>query len=336
MAKLQLVGLTVAFILLGSLAYYTYTLSSELDQRNTSLQQEVTSLQGSIAKLEGNVTQLQTSLIQTKAQEDYMRQQAAYFQTILQQQGSEQSMNAEQLAAAQAMLQNEEDELTTLSAQLATVQSDNSALMSHIGVEIQNISSEIRLLQAGFQTIVPAVFLRTEGTALASYIEGPEDYMYLRLTEIGSGSLVESALATSPFNATIAGNSVAWKTVANSVASDSNHWFWPMVLENSPGGTNAIEFEDAAGEQEAAVVSNGVRNVQIIGWDPTVVHTFMIVIVSPGRQVDFYIDGKEVASITTGIPMASFLLEAAEVKGVGETPNGVACVDAYGGLFGSQ
>jgi hypothetical protein len=336
MAKLQLVGLIVAFILLGSLAYYTFTLSSELNQKNTGLQQEVTLLQGSITKLEGNITQLQTSLIQSRAQEDYMSQQAAYFQTVLQEQGSQQSMNAQQLSAAQAMLQNEEVALTTLSTQIATIQSGNSDLIAKIGLEIQNISSQIRLLQTGFQTIVPAVFLRTQGTALASYVEGPEDYMYLRLTEVGSGSLVESALGTSPFNATIAGNSVAWKTVANTVASDSNHWFWPMVLENAPGGTNAIEFEDAAGTQEAAVVSNGIRTVQIIGWDPTVVHTFMIVIVSPGRQVNFYIDGNKVATITTGIPAVGFLLEAAEVKGVGTTASGVACVDAYGGLFGSQ
>ena len=136
------------------------------------------------------------------------------------------------------------------------------------------------------------------------------------------------------FNASIAGNSVEWQSVANSVAADRNHWFWPMVLENSPGGTNALEFEDAAGQQETAVVINQSRTVVPVFWDPTAVHMFKIVVVTPGKQADFYIDGKLVASIGSGVPKVDFLLEGAEVKGVGTLAPGVAMVDAYGGLLG--
>jgi len=154
--------------------------------------------------------------------------------------------------------------------------------------------------------------------------------------EIGGTSGVESSLASFPFNATVPGAVAEWKAVVNNVAADAYHTFWPMVLENTPGGTNAFEFEDAGGIQEVAVVSNGSRYSLPVSWDPTVVNTFAIEVVSPGHQVDFYINGGLVANFTTRVPNVDFLIEGAEVKGDGYVTPVVATLDAYGGLLGSD
>ncbi len=170
---------------------------------------------------------------------------------------------------------------------------------------------------------------------MASFVERPDEITYLRLTIAGGNSVAEAAIGTQPFNASIAGNSVEWRVVGNGVAVDNNHWFWPMVLENSPGGTNAIEFEQAAGHQEVAVVSNGTRTNALVQWNPLLVHTFKIVIVTPGKQVAFFIDGFNVASISAGVPQGQFFIEGAEVKSLSTAP-GVAMLDVYGGLLGQN
>jgi len=180
-----------------------------------------------------------------------------------------------------------------------------------------------------------SILLRTWGTALASYGERKDGLTYLRLTETDANSGVEAALATNPFNATIPGNSVQWEAVANHIATDKYHTIWPMVLENSPGGTNAIEFEMKGGVQEVAVITNGAKSFALVSWNSTAPHLFKIVIVIPGQQVNFYIDGKLVKSMTTNIPKADFLLNAAEVKADSPLATGVATLDVYGGLLSS-
>lgn len=57
-------------------------------------------------------------------------------------------------------------------------------------------------------------------------------------------------------------------------------------------------------------------------------------VVTPGSEADFYIDGAMVGSIRTGVPSASFLLEAAEIRGDQSATTGVAVLDVYGGLLG--
>jgi len=123
--------------------------------------------------------------------------------------------------------------------------------------------------------------------------------------------------------------------VANHIATDKYHTIWPMVLENSPGGTNAIEFEMKGGVQEVAVITNGAKSFALVSWNSTAPHLFKIVIVIPGQQVNFYIDGKLVKSMTTNIPKADFLLNAAEVKADSSLATGVATLDVYGGLLSS-
>lgn len=222
----------------------------------------------------------------------------------------------------------------TVSSQL---QQENARLNSQLSRLQANISS----LQGELDTVgalrqgYPSIVLRTWGTALASYGERKDGLTYLRLTETDANSGVEAALATNPFNATIPGNSVSWSAVANSIAHDKYHTIWPMVLENSPGGTNAIEFEMKGGVQEVAVITNGVKSFALVSWNSTAPHMFKIVIVVPGQQVDFYIDGKLVKTMTTNIPKVDFLLNAAEVKADSPLATGVATLDVYGGLLSS-
>lgn len=237
----------VVVIAVGGVAYYTYTVSSQLQQENTRLNSR-------LAQLQGNLTTLQ-------------------------------------------------NELDTVNA-----------------------------LRQGD----PSILLRTWGTALASFGERQNGLTYLRLTETDANSGVEAALANRPFNATIPGNSVQWSAIANRIASDKYHTIWPMVLENSPGGTNAIEFEMKGGVQEVAVILNGVKTYALVSWNASLPHVFKITIVTPGEKVDFYIDGVLVRTLTTNVPKADFLLNAAEVKADSPLAAGVATLDVYGGLLSNQ
>ncbi len=304
MTRWQLVGVALSIVLLGSVVYYTYTATTQLGQRNANLEQQVFQLQTKVAQLESNLT--------TQAQQD---------------------LGTQQVVAEQAALQAAENELLSIASEIGKVQASNATLTA-LNLQLQNLSSTILALQERISPSAPTIFLRTWGAALASYIELPDEMRYLRLTETGAGNGVEAAIGSQPFNATIAGNSVQWNAVANSVAADSNHRFWPMVLENSPAGNNAIEFEDSQGTTEVAVVRDGVRNSLDVHWNPTIIHSFKIVIVKPGAQVDFYIDGARVANITQGVPNVGFLLEAAEVASYGARAPGYATLDTFGGLLG--
>jgi len=309
----------LAFVLLGSLAYYTYAVANTLGERNSELDLEVATLQADISVLRANVASMRTNMT------------GALLLT-----SSAQSKDVQQIAAIQTMLRNEQGQLSTLNSELGNLNASNANSLASMSAQLQNMSATVQALRANLSALSSAIFLRTSGLALGAYVEGTDGETYLRLMETGSTSLVEASRALYQFNATIPGSMVAWRAVANNVSADPNHWFWPMVLENTPGGTNALEFEDAGGTQEVAVVSNGVRTEAAVEWNPMVIHTFGIEVVSPGHEVDFYIDGVMVAALTSGIPKASFLLEGAEVKGTGTNAPGVAMLDTYGGLLGGD
>ena len=309
-------------MLLGSLAYYTYAVANTLGERNSKLDLEVATLQADISVLRANIASVQTNM--------------TGIQTSLLLASSAQSKDAQQIAAIQTMLQNEQRQLSMLNSELGNLNASNANSLASMSAQLRNVSATVQALRANLSALSSAIFLRTSGLALGAYVEGTDGETYLRLMETGSTSLVEASRALYEFNATIPGSMVAWKAVANNVSADPNHWFWPMVLENTPGGTNALEFEDAGGAQEVAVVSNGIRTVAPVEWNPMVIHTFGIKVVSPGHEVDFYIDGVMVAAMTSGIPKVSFLLEGAEVKGTGTNAPGVAMLDAYGGLLGGD
>jgi hypothetical protein len=222
----------------------------------------------------------------------------------------------------------------TISSQLQQENARLNSQLSHLQGNLSSLQREldtIGSLRQGY----PSILLRTWGTALASYGERKDGLTYLRLTETDANSGVEAALATNPINATIPGSSVQWSAVANRIATDKYHTIWPMVLENSPGGTNAIEFEMKGGVQEVAVIANGAKSFALVSWNSTAPHEFKIVIVIPGQQVNFYIDGNLVKTMTANIPKADFLLNAAEVKADSPLASGVATLDVYGGLLSS-
>lgn len=305
-ARLQLIGLLLVFVMVGGVGYYTYETAGQLAIRNANLQSQLSQLQGEFASIN---------------------------QTVLSN-GGVQATDNKQIAAIQAVLTADESQLALLNSEIVGLKSENSTMAARISAQLQNLTASLHGIETNLHQVSPPIFLRTFGTALASFVERPDELVYLRLTETGPTSGAEAAMGSHPFNASIPGNSVEWQAVANAVAADKNHWFWPMVLENSPGGTNGLEFEDAAGQQEAAAIINGNRTVVPVFWDPTAVHMFKIVIVIPGKQADFYIDGLLAATISTGIPKVDFLIAGAEVKGIGTTAPGVAMIDAYGGLLG--
>jgi hypothetical protein len=331
--RLQLIGLVVTFLLLGSLAFYTYSIANQLNQKNSQLETEVATLQGEVSALTSSINTLQSNIVELR---NALTLNMTSLQGSLLLTNSSESKDALQIAAIQATLQHYESQLSNLSSDIKNMGTSNSIALSSIAFQLQNMTSGLRNLKTALNSLPPMVLLRVAGTALGAFVERPDGLNYLRLMEIGGTSGVESSLASHPFNATVPGTMVEWKAVANSVAADAYHTFWPMVLENTPGGTNAFEFEDTGGIQEVAVVSNGTRDSVQVSWDPTVVNAFAIQVVSPGHQVNFYINGGLVASFTTGIPKVDFLIEAAEVKGFGSSTPVVATLDAYGGQLGSD
>ena len=336
MARLQIAAFASIFLLLGSMSYYGYYSDQALASQNRALSLQVARLEANVSLLAATLAATQANLTAAQESQAAFAQQAGQFQLSLTQQGLQQTTTALQLSSAQAQLLDDANELSNLSARLATVQAWNVTALQAATAEIQDVTARVMAIQASLSQALPQVFLRTEGTALASYVSGAGNMTYLRLTEIGPGSIVESALGCVAFNASVAGASAQWYAVANPTASDLNHWTWPLVLENSPGGTEAIEFEDAGGVQEAAVVNDGVRYLAYVKWDPSVPHLFQIVVVTPGELVNFYIDGKMVATITQGVPNVGFLLYGAEIKQTGPNTGDVAMLDVYGGLIGPQ
>jgi len=322
--RLQAVGLAVAFVLIGSLAYYSYTVEDQLRARNSQLDSEVAALEGEVSALQTKTVALQNSLALnlTSTQDSLLLTSSA------------EANDAQQISSVQMVLREYQSQLSNLSSEIRGLDTRNSNALDSISSELQNITAGIRELNANLSSIPPSVLLRTAGTALGAFVEGPNESTYLRLLEVGNASCVEASLASHPFNATTPGAMVEWKAVANNVSADPHHVFWPMVLENAPGGSNALEFEDYGGMQEAAAISNGVRRVVQISWNATAVNAFAIDIVSPGRQVNFYINGVSVANFTSGVPMVGFLIEGAEVKGFGSASPLVATLDVYGGLLG--
>jgi len=331
--RFELIGLVVAFLLLGSLAYYSYNIASRLDQKNSEFETEVSTLQGEVGSLTSTINGLQSDIAELRSS---LSLNLTSFQSSLLLTSSSEVKDEEQIATIQAALQHYQSQLSNLSSDIRNMGTGNAIALSVIASRLQNITSSMQNLKAALNSLPPLILLRVAGTALGAFVERPDGLNYLRLMEIGGTSGVESSLASYPFNATVAGAMVEWKAVANNVAADAYHTFWPMVLENTPGGTNGFEFEDAGGIQEVAVVANGTRDSIEVSWDPTVVNTFAIQVVSPGHQVNFYIDGGLVASFTTGIPKSDFLIEGAEVKGFGSSTPVVATLDAYGGLLGSD
>jgi hypothetical protein len=300
--KPQAVGVALVLILAVSLAYYDYQLS----QSNSNIQAEVAGLQAAISRLQG-------SLNQTEVQ---------------------QGLDSAQVAGLQAALRAANAELASLVSGIRGVQAGNVSMLAKVASQLQSLNATIQSVQASLNSVPPPIFLRVEGTALATFTERADELRYLRLTVTGPSGGVEASIGSLPFNATIPGNLVEWNVATNGVASDPSHQFWPMVLENSPGGTDAIEFEDAGGLQEVAAVLNGTRYSLPVSWNTNVVHEFEIIVVKPGAQVDFLIDDAIVATMTSGIPQVSFLLEAAELKTYGSPAAGVAIMDTYGGVLG--
>jgi len=232
---------------------------------------------------------------------------------------------------------------------VAYVTYSQSVRMGRLEAQVSSLRAELDSEEA--EPVPPVILLRTWGTALGSYVEGPNEMTYLRLTVSGRWSGVESSFASNPFNASVSGNSVTWIATANHVAADLYHNFWPMVLENAPNGTDAIAFEVQQSVQEIAVRSNGSAAVFPVQWSVVGPHQYKIVISSPGSKVDFYIDGVLVKSLVTGpcpacsngglvsqapyIPNVGFLIEGAEVDSSSQFSSGVATLEVYGGLLNS-
>jgi hypothetical protein len=328
MDKLQVAAFALIFVLFGSLAYYSYYNSGVLASRNSAMQLE-------IVKLDANITQLSAQLAQTSADQAALSSQQSQFDLSLSQQGSQESSTAQQVATLEASLRSDSAQLSSLGVQLAGVEAGNITALQQVSSELQAISTSLTSIQSSLSCVLPSVFLRTQGTALASFVDGPQNISYLRLTETGPNSLVESSIGSEAFNASVPGASAEWYADANPEASLAGHTFWPMVLENSPGGTNAIEFEDNGGDQVAAVTGNGTRVVQAVSWDPSVPNLFGVVVTLPGQQIKFYINGNLVATLTAYIPTSQFLIYGAEVKGGATTDSGIATVDTYGGMLGT-
>jgi hypothetical protein len=230
---------------------------------------------------------------------------------------------------------------------VAYITYDESTQLALLRSQVSSLQTE--LSQQGSVPRSPLILLRTWGTGLASYIEGENEVTYLQLTMSGQMSGVESSFASFSFNASVAGNSVQWFASANSVAGDRYHNFWPMVLENAPNGTDAIEFEDYGGNQEIGLRSNGSAVFFPVSWSIAVPHAFKIVIVTPGKEINFSIDGTLVKSLVKGscagctpngvtsqtpfIPNVGFLIEGAEVDSSSQSAHGVATLEVYGGLL---
>jgi len=324
--RLQAIGLVLAFLLLGSFAVYTYRMSGQLQTEVSTLQGEVSDFKSSISTLQSNLNDLQASLTSN------LTSMRGYVIMA----NSSESRNAQQVASFQSTLQKYQLQLSNLGSEIKDMGTSDSIVLTSIADQLRNLTTGIQNLRASINSLPPLILLRVAGTALGAVVERPDGLNYLRLMEIGSTSGVESSLASYPFNATVPGEKVEWKAAANRIASDQYHTTWPMVLENTPGGTDALEFEDLGGIQEVAVVSNGTRESAPVSWNPNVVNTFAIEVVVPGHLVDFFINGRMVADFISGVPLTDFLIAGAEVKGFGSAAMAVATLDTYGGLLGSD
>jgi hypothetical protein len=328
MKKAQMAAFALVFLLIGSLAYYDYYSSESLRTQNEALQLE-------IVGLDANLTQLSARLAQTEAAQASLSSQESQFEMSLMQQGSQESATALEMSDLEATLRADYTRLSALGGEIASIQAGNLTALRQLSSEVKDISSSLASVQSSLSCVLPSIFLRTQGTALASFVDGPQNTTYLRLTETGPNSLVESSIGPEAFNASVPGAAAEWYAQSNPEASLPGHIFWPMVLENSPDGTEAIEFEDSGGLQLAAVDGNGTRVTHLVSWNASVPNLFEVVVAVPGQQVDFYINGNLAAAITGNIPSSQFLIFGAEVKGGVSTDPGIATVDTYGGMLGT-
>ena len=104
-------------------------------------------------------------------------------------------------------------------------------------------------------------------------------------------------------NQSVSGTSVSWSAKYDANAAGTGYSVYPMGMEPASASTNAIEFNDFNGAFVAQCLKNGALTfVSLSTPTANVIHTYKIVITTAGSQVDFYIDGVDVATITTNIP----------------------------------
>lgn len=107
-------------------------------------------------------------------------------------------------------------------------------------------------------------------------------------------------------NPNISGTTVEWNAEWDTNATSNNYSLYPIGAESAPAGIDAVEItkNPVTGIWQAVSLADGHSTIVNLISTPTanVIHSFKIVFTVGGSQVDYYIDGTNVATITTNIP----------------------------------
>jgi hypothetical protein len=136
-----------------------------------------------------------------------------------------------------------------------------------------------------------------------------------------------------PINASISGTSISWYAKWDNNAASANYAIFPMGAEDASGFYNGVDFSKLkGGGWTIAAESNGAATTASIST-PTAntIHLFKIVFTTAGSQVDFYIDGSDVGTITTNVP-TGLLSPFIEIDNYG-TSSLIANLWGFGGEF---
>lgn len=140
------------------------------------------------------------------------------------------------------------------------------------------------------------------------------------------------AFLPNQINASVSGTSFSWKSEWNNVAVDSQHVAYPIGAEDAPGFWNGVAAGWSGANWVCETSANGVRSSSVISSPlANSPHLFTIIFTSAGSQVDFYVDGSNVCTISSNVPtgMLSPLIELANEGGA----EPIALLWGFGGVL---
>jgi hypothetical protein len=193
----------------------------------------------------------------------------------------------------------------------------------------------------GVATTPCPIMYRTSGDGcLCGFDILSDGKKYLRISNFDPGIATTPAISTvgeasvAIVDPSVARLTLSWSAQFNDAAVDADHNTLPMVMESAPGGNNLIGFQFGGGFSRAVCITNGTATGAPIDTPSSdAVHSYRIVVTTPGARVDFAVDNSVVATISTNVPSSPKMFAGAELDQYATKQDTIAHLWTFGRIL---